>query len=393
MRNIIITGGELFNKGAQAMTFITVDEIHRRFPNHQIYLLSEMDLERPIKQRQQYSFDFMGWHPIKFARCQSNLALRIICKLRNGSELTAAESIYKHCDAMIDISGYALGSNWGYQNNNRYLDHLEFAQSFGIPVYLMSQSFGPFDFGRDHPGVDARCRKLLPTVKKILAREQEGYDALVNTYGLTNVQLAPDLVLNNKEIDLKSIYRQTPELHLPKILPGSIGVIPNGRNLSVGTPDSVLNLYCSAIRHALDKRKTVYLLHHSSVDSDICAQLKSRFSDNQNVILLEEEFSCLEFNELVKEFDYLVASRFHSIVHAYKNGIPCIVLGWAKKYEVLLSQFDQSPYLFDVRQSPNEADLIAAMDHMDNNRPDESSRILSHLADVQQYNVFDIIEL
>lgn len=43
MRNVIITGGELFNKGAQAMTFIAVDELRRRFPEHQIFLLSEMD--------------------------------------------------------------------------------------------------------------------------------------------------------------------------------------------------------------------------------------------------------------------------------------------------------------------------------------------------------------
>ena len=29
MRNIIITGGELFNKGAQAMTFVAVDELKK----------------------------------------------------------------------------------------------------------------------------------------------------------------------------------------------------------------------------------------------------------------------------------------------------------------------------------------------------------------------------
>ena len=45
MKNIIITGGELFNKGAQAMTFITVDEMKKRFTDHNIYVLSEMDLQ------------------------------------------------------------------------------------------------------------------------------------------------------------------------------------------------------------------------------------------------------------------------------------------------------------------------------------------------------------
>lgn len=393
MRNIIITGGELFNKGAQAMTFITVDEIRKRFPEHEIYLLSEMDLARPGAERQQYAFGFSGWYPIKFARCQHNLLLRLLCRLRNGAELKQAEIIYKSCDAMIDISGYALGSNWSLQNNSRYLDHLEFAHAFGIPVYLMPQSFGPFEFGEDHPGIDERCRKLLLACKAILAREQEGYDALVNTYGLTNVRLAPDLVLNNKGIDLKHVFRKVPELRLPEIASHSIAVVPNGRNLSVGSGEDVLALYRAAIRQGLEQGKTVYLLHHATSDEKICAQLKEQFAEEKNVVVPEQEFSCLEFNELVKRFDYLVASRFHSIVHAYKNGVPCITLGWAKKYEVLLDQFGQSAYLFDVRNAPDEENLTTAMDRLNRCREEEAAIILAHLADVQQDNVFDVLTL
>lgn len=149
MKNIIITGGELFNKGAQAMTFITVDEIKKRFPDHRILVLSEMDLQRPKKEQEQYAFSFMGWYPIKFAKCQSNPILRALCLLRNQKELMEAEAIYKNTDLMIDISGYALGSNWSKETCNRYLDHLEFAKEFRIPVYLMPQSFGPFEFQGD----------------------------------------------------------------------------------------------------------------------------------------------------------------------------------------------------------------------------------------------------
>lgn len=393
MRNIIITGGELFNKGAQAMTFIAVNELRQRFPNYEIYLLSEMDLARPETDRQQYAFRFTGWYPVKFARCQNNLPLRLLCKLRNGKELAQCEAIYKNCDAMIDISGYALGSNWSSQNNGRYLDHLEFAQAFGIPVYLMPQSFGPFEFGADHPGIDDRCRKLLPTCRAILAREQEGYDALVNTYGLTNVQLAPDLVLNNKGIDLNHIFKTVPEMKLPEIAPGSIAVVPNGRNLSVGNPEQALALYAAAIRCALEQGRHVYLLHHATSDAEICKRLKEQFPEDGRVIVLEQEFSCLEFNELVKQFDYLVASRFHSIVHAYKNGVPCVTLGWAKKYEDLLSQFGQSRYLFDIRNAPDAQALANAMDQMDSCHTEESKTILSRLAAVQQHNVFDVLQL
>lgn len=393
MRNIIITGGELFNKGAQAMTFVAVDEIKKRFPEHKIYLLSEMDFARSADERAKYAFNFTGWYPIKFARSQRNAVLDLLCKLRNGKEFREAEEIYKNCDAIIDISGYALGANWSVRNNDRYLDHLEFAQAFDIPVYLMPQSFGPFEFGEEHPGVDERCRKLLPTCKVILAREQEGYDALVNTYELTNVQLAPDLVLNNKGIDLTNVFKEIPRFEHPEIASGSIAVVPNGRNLSVGNAEEVLSLYQTTIQNGLEQGKTVYLLHHATSDAKICAQLKERFEAEEKVVLLDQEFSCLEFNELVRKFDYLVASRFHAIVHAYKNGVPCVILGWAKKYEDLSVRFGQREYLFDVRNHVDSSALCAAMEHLNRNLHSETRKIEAGLADVQKENVFDILAL
>ena len=392
MRNIVITGGELFNKGAQAMTFTAVHEIRRRFPHHQIYLLSEMDMDRPKCEKDIYAFDFTGWYPIKFARCQHNVLFRLLCKIRNSKELAQCENVYRNCDAMIDVSGYALGANWSVNNNNRFLNHLEFAKAFGIPVYLMPQSFGPFDFGEGHPGIDDRCRELLPYCKTILAREQESYDALVNTYGLTNVRLAPDLVLNSKEIDLSGIYKTVPDLNLPDIAPNSVAVIPNGRNFTLGNEDHILSLYQTAIELSLQQNRTVYLLHHATSDAAICKQLKESFPDQDRVVLLEREFSCLEFHALVGKFDYLIASRFHSIVHAFKNAVPCIALGWATKYHELLNLFSQSEYILDVRSNANADTMRTALEKMNANYTVESQKISSKLADVQKNNVFDILK-
>ena len=49
----------------------------------------------------------------------------------------------------------------------------------------------------------------------------------------------------------------------------------------------------------------------------------------------------------LKQFQFIVASRFHAIVHAFKNGIPCIALGWATKYYDLMKQFGQEQYMLD----------------------------------------------
>jgi len=197
MKNIIITGGGMVNKGAQAMTLIAVHELRVRFPEHRIFLYSPVDLANKKLDKSQFAFDFTGWYPMKFAHCQRNPLQRAIILLRSRSELLEAEAIYRNTDFIVDISGYALGSNWSDKICNDFLDILEFTQGFNIPVYLMPQSFGPFDFGADRKVLNDRIKKLLPTAKVIFAREQEGYDALVNTYGLTNVRLATDLVLDN----------------------------------------------------------------------------------------------------------------------------------------------------------------------------------------------------
>lgn len=394
MRNIIITGGELFNKGAQAMTFIAVDEMKKRFPDHQIYVLSEMDLQRPKAEREKYNFNFMGWYPVKFAKCQSNFTLRMVCMIRNHNELEEAEAIYRNADLMLDISGYAIGSNWSVSNCNHYLDHLEFARAFNIPVYLMPQSFGPFEFtGEEGKKVDQRIAELFPTVKKICARERDGADALRGKYHLNNVVETVDLVVNNKGLNLTNIYRKIPEQALPVIDENSVAVIPNQRNCDTANEERTLEIYFYIINELLREEGKVYIVSHSESDRDICLKLKNAYANDDRVVLFEQELSCIEFNELVKQFRYIVASRFHSIVHAFKNGIPCIALGWAIKYQELMKQFGQEKYALDVRDDISEELIGKLINNMKLSYREESDTIKMKLAELQRKNVFDIIKL
>lgn len=379
------------NKGAQAMTLIAVHELRERFPNHRIYLYSPVDLANPKLDKQIFNFDFLGWYPLKFAYCQHNPLRRIVTLLRSRSELLEAEAVYRNTDFIVDVSGYALGSNWNDKVCNDFLDILEFAQGFGIPVYMMPQSFGPFDFGANRQALNARIQKLLPTAKIIFAREQEGYDALTNTYGLKNVRLAHDLVLSNKGIDLANVFVSVHPFDLPEIKPNSVAVVPNSMNTNVSSQDAVLSIYTEAINTLLNRGKTVYLISHSAMDAALCRELKEAFSADRNVVLLDGDFSCLEFNELVKNFAYLVASRFHSIVHAFKNGTPCIALGWATKYADLLTLFGQEQYVLDFRDEIGAGAVSSAIEKMDSAYQEESAKIRKKLVSVQEQNVFDVI--
>ena len=52
---IAVTGGQLFNKGAQAMTFITADEVAKRFPDLETVVISNMDARRSVEEKEIYT--------------------------------------------------------------------------------------------------------------------------------------------------------------------------------------------------------------------------------------------------------------------------------------------------------------------------------------------------
>lgn len=389
MKNIIITGGGFGNKGAEAMTYISVFELKKRFPNHKIYVYIPDEKKIPLEKKRMFNFEFLGWNPIKFARAQKNPLLKIACLIRNKDEFLAANEVYSNAELMVDISGYALGSNWSEKICTDFLNNIEFAHAYGISVYLMPQSFGPFDFsGKEGKKINERIAKLLPKVKMICAREKEGYGYLTERYHLKNVYIKADIVLNNRFIEYSSVFRKMPDLVIPSIIKNSVCLIPNEKVFEFGQMD-MQSLYCTMVSMFLAEKKNVYLMYHSSVDRKRCVDIKKEFLNEEKVIFLDRDYSCIEFNEIVKQFQFVVGSRFHSIVHALKNGVPCIALGWAIKYHELLAEFEQQRYFFDMRRNISAEMIFNRIKEMERDYLKESKIILSHLRLIQKNNVFD----
>lgn len=392
MRYIIIAGGGLVNKGAQAMTLISVCELKKRFPEHRMILLT-WDASPAAKEKHaMYDLELLEVPPPKFARAARNPALRALYTLRYRDAFRHADSIYRNTDLFVDVSGYAIGSNWDAKVCNDYLDGIEHALAYGIPVYLLPQSFGPFDYA-DEAGkaIDERSRRLFPKAARIFAREQEGYDALIDRYGIGNITLTHDMVLASKLEDYAPALREKQVFVLPDIPENSMGLIPNVRVGDNGINDP-LTVYTAVVRAALDHGLNVFITYHSTQDRELCGAIKEVFVGENRVVLLDRDHSCMEFNELVKKFRFLAASRFHSIVHALKNGVPCIALGWATKYMDLMKLFGQEQYVFDLRNSLDTDLLAKAVTRMADIWQQESGMIRAALPELQKENVFDTIK-
>ncbi len=387
MGYVLITGGNLKNKGAQSMVYIAVDEVAKRYPDKRIVVLSDADAARSGEELSRYRFLFRDYVCLYGRKYQ--LVQRRYGRLDRAGD---AAEIRKNVDMVIDISGYTFGSNWGIAANLLAAYRAARAKKYGAPIYFMPQSFGPFEWkGIAGRAADSLLRRWLSYAEVLYAREQEGYGLLKERYGLSRVFSSPDLVLQNRGIDPVRVFVSYHEQELPEIAPDSVGILPNIRNDRYGGAERMDGIYRTLIDRLLEKGRRVYLIRHASEDLDCCRRIKAMYREDARVVLIEEDFDCFAYGRLAEKMDYLVASRYHAVVHAYRAGVPCIVFGWAIKYQELLKQFDQQRYAFDVRETPDREEIRAVVDRMEERYAQEAETICGRLTEVHRGNVFDCI--
>lgn len=396
MKSFLITGADFRNKGGQSMLFIAIYELRKRYPDCMIYYPTKAGSDKNFRVIPVYydfnSLYYMHGGKEKLWAVIKSFAKLVLGKKGNIKEIKELKRIYPKLDAIIDISGFNLSSEWRKEINFKFLEFIRQAKKYDVPVYLMPQSFGPFDYVDNQSGMDRDIFELLSYCRVVYVRENDGYKLLMDKYKLDNVVLSPDLVLQNKGINLESVFYNPPVIKIPEIEDNSVAVIPNLRSIEHGGKDKLLELYKEIIPVVRENGKKVYLFRHAAEDLEACKWIKALFPSDDGVIILEEDFDCLEYSELVKKFDFIIASRFHAIVHALKQKVPCIALGWAVKYSELLGLFDMGQYVFNVKNKNNIEQIKLSVIEMCKNCKMYAELIESKLKDIQRGSCFDILD-
>lgn len=393
---VLIVGANFNNKGAQSMLFISVDEIRKLNPEAQIYFTSG---EKYPEELYRFSRVYASIDAQEIA-LHNRFSQKMFCFLKdtikkivgrndNLWEYNNLNKLMPDINLIIDVSGFNLGSKWSIEYHEAFLNNIRLAKKYNIPIILMPQSFGPFDYTPEKEHLISEIADLLPYVKIIFAREREGYQMLIDTFHLTNVELSTDLVLQNKGINIENIYVNLQSINVPEVSSGSVGIVPNKQCFTHGDKHKIFRIYKSIISKLIEQKKEVYIFRHSSEDMDACKEIYDLCTDD-HVHLLENDFSCLEYDAFVQNFDFIVCSRYHGIVHAYKNCVPSILLGWAVKYKELAELLGQGRYNFDItNEDLKVSDVVVAIENMCREHKAESEIINTNLKPIQKDNCFN----
>jgi polysaccharide pyruvyl transferase WcaK-like protein len=198
---------------------------------------------------------------------------------------------------------------------------------------LLPQSIGPFVRDQDQE----EMRRALTHVRLVVARDNHSEDTVREIGTSCEIRRAPDLAIES----VRTIANRSSSQDADRSVRPYALVLPNRqvlRKLTVSEDDYIRVLQRAATRAAADGLDVLVAAHAQGTDDLLCASVASRIAGARVL----EVRSAAAMVDVVRDAQLVISSRYHGLVAAFANGVPAVAVGWATKYDDLLSEFEVS---------------------------------------------------
>jgi polysaccharide pyruvyl transferase WcaK-like protein len=319
---IELRGVGFVNKGAELMLHTILNCVKKEIPGARF--LMERSTTSPFKKKREHGI-YTKFKFKKFGLSTDTFSFLIPAYFLN--KLGYAKESQVSC--VLDASGFVYGDIWGAKPaGKRMADHIIEWKKKGKKVILLPQAFGPFS------SIDLRKKMeiILEQADLIFARDKTSYNYL-NEFGIANGRL-----------DLKPDFTNLIAGTLPEYFDSStfeVAVIPNAKMIKV-TENKVSERYPHFLKDVIEVThelgyKPYFLLHEGKADRDLIEKVNNSLSTPIPVI---EEVNPLHVKGIIGASRAVVTSRFHGLVSALAQAVPCLTTGWSHKYEMLLEDYE-----------------------------------------------------
>jgi colanic acid/amylovoran biosynthesis protein len=234
----------------------------------------------------------------------------------------------RNIDVVLDASGFAFGDQLGAKRSEEFAESVTRWRAAGKKIVLLPQALGPFE--------TPRVRRAFATVLRhadlIYARETTSFEH-VRRIGcsMSNVRQAPDFT-NLVSAELPSGFRALPRMAC---------IVPNHRMVEKTTAE-VKGRYVPVLADCVRELircgcAPTIVLHDSVVDETLVDPLRTALG-HEIPVLREDDPRRLK--GILGAAHVVVGSRFHALVGALSQNVPCIGIGWSHKYEMLFEDYD-----------------------------------------------------
>lgn len=255
------------------------------------------------------------------------------------------------CDAVISTGGPFLNDHtWlkigsvelpsvGYLS---YLADLAVAQQLGIPTILFGHSLGPILFRVNRSAI----RRVLQRCLCVRLRDTRSVRTCEEVLGLTlrRLNASPDLafMLNCRRETLSGVQRCHRVAINVRRLTGRIAPLYAGRASSgYDVEMSYLTLVQRLVRALRDEDAKLEFHFVSHVDDDCtrAAELCVKGLDGCHCVIHKRFKSIVEHVEFLASCEFMICTRYHSVVYAMLAGVPFVVMPYAIKVQQALEDY------------------------------------------------------
>ena len=419
-----------FNRGDQALVWETVRFAEEAGYNGDFYFMAEA--KEPVSQSVEHGLKVMTpvlEHPSKRFKSKDNIKMDWKLLLKWGSVslldltwslllLTSLRGLilpflsrdkkesfrlFKSADAVF-VKGGGFVHSYGGKTALYYiyfqLYHIFLAQSLGKDVYICPNSFGPFEGW----GVKALVKRAFKKSKLVTAREIRSSKMCMEKLGI-DVPAYPDFgfFLPNGGKDNKQEFLQ--KNHVPtgfKVV--AITARPH-RFPHSSDPTKAYEDFVSSMKGfaewLYEKQyfpifiEHVYAINDHENDSYCIKHIIENLEDGHYAYFADRTLNCHELKRIYSYFDYIVGTRFHSMIFSMANMVPGIAITYVgNKGEGIMEDMGLADYYVQIDKVNTES-LIEKFTHLLNTETEVKEKISSFLnsAVTKRKQLIDLIGL
>jgi len=353
------------------MVIVTVDQLARLWPGVRTYVASYAEFERRpfgpcVVDGSNGSVEF------EFIR-NSRSAMRV---LRTGLALIAPSGMrrrivkgdpylatFEAADIVIDISGFALSDQRSVIR--RLFVGLECLTAVALrkPLFFLTQAFGPMRKRLTR----AVARWVLPRAEIVVARDEEsvnhilslGIEPELSLYRCADMaMLLPDIQASSRRAEEKPL----------------LGIVPNVNLLTRKERNGAPGEYVKQLAEVADlgsefSAEVVFICYESFPDreiDDVWVARQAILRATTPHIRSVEDGEANALKGLIRNLDFLVGARFHSVVASVGTATPFLAVGWAHKYAEFAKEAGVPEAFIDGRTATTEQLLSAVREGWSN---------------------------
>jgi polysaccharide pyruvyl transferase WcaK-like protein len=322
---IELRGVEFHNKGAELMLLAILEKVRSRYPSA-VFVMEVSKITPLEKQRKLGIYAKLEVQRLRNrGRSIGQFGFLTPAFLkRNGGMITEND-----VDVVLDGSGFAFGDFWGPEYAQRRLSNcIERWKKAGKKVILLPQAFGRFEDVK----LQREMRTIIRNADLIFARDRFSYGYL------RGVQV------NDENTFLRPDFTNLIAGKLPSYFDAQqmqVAIIPNNKLVQSGVFSSKA-AYVHFLKRmveivALKGKKPFFLIHEGKKDLHLAEHVNADFQMDIPILVEDDP---LAVKGIIGMCEAVITSRFHGLVSALTQSIPCLCIGWSHKYLALMEDYN-----------------------------------------------------